>query len=76
MVVDNLHENPKRLAVVAFTSPAYWYGSALAVQKGNPKNIMIGGFGRPQRRHVRGSFYQGLLEKRTDLKEAEALYVE
>jgi len=23
VVVDNLHENPKRLAVVAFTSPAY-----------------------------------------------------
>ena len=39
VVVDNLHENPKRLAVVAFTSPAYWYGSALAVNKGNPKNI-------------------------------------
>jgi ABC-type amino acid transport substrate-binding protein len=70
VVVDNLHENPKRLAVVAFTSPAYWYGSALAVNKGNPKNIhttedMAG--------HtvgtVRGSFNQGLLEKRTDLKE-------
>ena len=70
VVVDNLHENPKRLAVVAFTSPAYWYGSALAVQKGNPQNIhtwedlaghTVG--------TVRGSFNQGLLEKRTDLKE-------
>ena len=70
VVVDNLHENPKRLAVVAFTSPAYWYGSALAVQKGNPQNIhtwddlaghTVG--------TVRGSFNQGLLEKRKDLKE-------
>jgi len=70
VVVDNLHENPKRLAVVAFSSPAYWYGSALAVQKGNPQNIhtwedlaghTVG--------TVRGSFNQGLLEKRKDLKE-------
>src|SRR5258706_7581235 len=70
VVVDNLHENPKRLAVVAFTSPAYWYGSALAVQKGNPKNLHTSG---DMAGHtvgtVRGSFNQGLLEKRTDLKE-------
>ena len=70
VVVDNLHENPKRLAVVAFTSPAYWYGSALAVQKGNPKNIHTT---QDMAGHsvgtVRGSFNQGLLEKRTDLKE-------
>jgi ABC-type amino acid transport substrate-binding protein len=39
LVVDNLHENPKRLEVISFTGPAYWYGSALAVAKGNPKNI-------------------------------------
>ncbi len=70
VVVDNLHENPKRLAVVAFTSPAYWYGSALAVQKGNPLNIHTSA---DMAGHtvgtVRGSFNQGLLEKRTDLKE-------
>ena len=70
VVVDNLHENPKRLAVVAFTSPAYWYGSALAVNKGNPKNIHTSA---DMAGHtvgtVRGSFNQGLLEKRTDLKE-------
>jgi polar amino acid transport system substrate-binding protein len=70
VVVDNLHENPKRLAVVAFTSPAYWYGSALAVQKGNPQNIHTA---QDMAGHsvgtVRGSFNQGLLEKRTDLKE-------
>ena len=70
VVVDNLHENPKRLAVVAFTSPGYWYGSALAVQKGNPKNIHTSADMAGQAvGTVRGSFNQGLLEKRTDLKE-------
>ena len=73
VVVDNLHENPKRLAVVAFTSPAYWYGSALAVQKGNPKTVHTSG---DMAGHtvgtVRGSFNQGLLEKRTDLKNSSS----
>ena len=32
LVADNLHENPKRLAVVAFTSPVYFYGGAVATQ--------------------------------------------
>src|SRR5271165_1517857 len=27
VIVDNLHETEARLRVVAFTSPAYWYGS-------------------------------------------------
>jgi ABC-type amino acid transport substrate-binding protein len=70
VVVDNLHENPKRLAVVAFTSPAYWYGSALAVNKGNPKNIHKS---EDMKGHsvgtVRGSFNQGLLETRKDIGE-------
>ena len=70
VVVDNLHENPKRLKVVAFTSPAYWYGSALAVNKGNPKNIhTVADMAGHSVGTVRGSFNQGLLEKRTDLKE-------
>jgi polar amino acid transport system substrate-binding protein len=70
VVVDNLHENPKRLAVVAFTSPAYWYGSALAVQKGNPQNIHTAqNLAGHSVGTVRGSFNQGLLEKRTDLKD-------
>src|SRR6202040_2376747 len=34
-----LHETAARLKVVGFSSPGYWYGSALAVAKGNPKNI-------------------------------------
>jgi ABC-type amino acid transport substrate-binding protein len=70
VIVDNLHVNPKRIAVVSFTSPAYWYGSSLAVQKGNPKNIhtwddlkgkIVG--------TLRGSINQSVLEKRNDLKE-------
>ena len=74
VVVDNLHENPKRLAVVAFTSPAYWYGSALAVQKGNPKNIHTSAdLAGHSVGTVRGSFNQGLLEKRTDLKELKSI---
>src|SRR5437879_3482562 len=70
VAADNIHENPKRLMVIDFTSPAYWYGSSLAVPKGNPKNIhtaadlagkVVGA--------VRGSFNHNFLEKRKDLKE-------
>jgi polar amino acid transport system substrate-binding protein len=70
VAADNIHENPKRLAVIDFTSPAYWYGSSLAVQKGNPKNIhtaadlagkVVGA--------VRGSFNHDFLSRRHDLKE-------
>jgi ABC-type amino acid transport substrate-binding protein len=70
VVVDNIHENPKRLEVIDFTGPAYWYGSALGVQKGNPKNIhtsedlagkVVG--------VIRGSFLHTVAEKRKDLKE-------
>ncbi|MBI1778948.1 MAG: transporter substrate-binding domain-containing protein [Proteobacteria bacterium] len=70
VVVDNIHENEKRLAVISFTGPAYWYGSSLAVQKGNPLKIhswddMAG----KTVGTVRGSFNQQLLENRKDLKE-------
>ncbi|WP_167337671.1 substrate-binding periplasmic protein [Paraburkholderia heleia] len=70
VVVDNLHENEQRLRVVAFTSPAYWYGSGIAVQRGNPAKIhgwddfaghIVG--------TVRGSINHQLLEGRKDLKE-------
>jgi polar amino acid transport system substrate-binding protein len=65
-----LHETPARLKVVSFSSPDYWYGSALAVQKGNPQNIhtfeslagkVVG--------TIRGSINQQILEARKDLKE-------
>lgn len=39
VVAENIHENPKRLAVIDFTGPAYFYGAGLATQKGNPKKI-------------------------------------
>jgi len=70
VAADNIHENPKRLAVIDFTSPAYWYGSSLAVHKGNPKSIhasadlagkVVG--------VIRGSYYHDLLSKRHDFKE-------
>lgn len=70
VVVDNLHENPKRLEVISFTGPSFWYGSALAVQQGNPKNIhtwedlagkTVG--------TIRGSIGQGMLEARGDIGE-------
>ena len=70
MVVDNIHENEKRLAVISFTAPVYWYGSSLAVQKGNPLNLhtwdQLAGHTVGT---VRGSFNQQLLENRKDLKE-------
>jgi polar amino acid transport system substrate-binding protein len=69
VIVDNIHENPQRLAVIDFTSPSYWYGGAFSVQRGNPKKIMtwealkgksVGA--------LRGTFYQPILEARKDLK--------
>lgn len=70
VIVDNLHENPKRLDVIAFTSPAYWYGSAVAVQKGNPKNIHTWkDFAGHVIGTVRGSINQQLLEPRKDIGE-------
>jgi ABC-type amino acid transport substrate-binding protein len=70
VVVDNIHENEKRLAVIDFTGPAYWYGTALAVPKGNPKNIHVSAdLAGKVVGVVRGSFAHGYLEKRTDIKE-------
>ncbi len=70
VIVDNIHENEQRLKVIDFTGPAYWYGGAVAVQKGNPKGItswealagkVVGTY--------RGTYYQPILEARKDLKE-------
>ena len=70
VAADNIHENPKRLAVIDFTSPAYWYGSALAVYKGNPKNIHTAGdLAGKVVGVVRGSFNHTFLENRKDIKE-------
>ncbi len=39
VIADNIHETPKRNKIITFTSPAWWYGPALIVQKGNPAHI-------------------------------------
>lgn len=39
VVVVSLHVNPDREKTIAFTGPAWWYGPAIVVPKGNPKNI-------------------------------------
>ena len=54
-VVAAIHVTPDRLKVISFTGPAYWYGPALLVKKGNPDGITV--LRRPQgqedRRHRR-----------------------
>jgi len=70
VIVDNIHENEGRLKVIDFTSPAYWYGAAVAVQKGNPKKIMKWeDFAGKTVGTYRGTFYQPIMEARKDLKE-------
>lgn len=39
VIADNIHETPSRNKVISFSSPAWWYGPALLVQKGNPAHI-------------------------------------
>ena len=39
VIADNIHETPKRNKIITFTAPAWWYGPALIVQKGNPAKI-------------------------------------
>lgn len=39
VLAANIHETPDRLKVISFTGPAWWYGPAVIVQKGNPENI-------------------------------------
>jgi polar amino acid transport system substrate-binding protein len=70
VIVDNIHENEGRLKVIDFTSPAYWYGAAVAVQKGNPKRITSWDqFAGKVVGTYRGTFYQPIMEARKDLKE-------
>jgi polar amino acid transport system substrate-binding protein len=40
VITGNIHETPDRLKNIAFTSPAWWYGSSLMVQKENPKKVV------------------------------------
>jgi polar amino acid transport system substrate-binding protein len=70
VIVDNLHESEQRLRVVAFTSPAYWYGSGIAVQRGNPLKIHSwDDFAGRTVGTLRGSINHQLLAGRKDLKE-------
>jgi polar amino acid transport system substrate-binding protein len=70
VIVDNLHETEPRLRVVAFTSPAYWYGSGIAVQRGNPAKIHDwANFAGRRVGTLRGSINHQLLSERNDLKE-------
>jgi polar amino acid transport system substrate-binding protein len=39
VVAANIHITPDRLKVVSFSGPAWWYGPAIIVKKGNPENL-------------------------------------
>jgi len=39
VIADNIHETPARNNIIAFSSPAWWYGPALIVQSSNPAHI-------------------------------------
>ncbi|MCL6547509.1 MAG: ABC transporter substrate-binding protein [Alicyclobacillus sp.] len=39
IIAGDIHETPERLKVIAFTGPAWWYGPAVIVPKGNPGHI-------------------------------------
>lgn len=39
VIAQNIHVNPDRVKVISFTSPAWWYGPVVLVQKGNPDGI-------------------------------------
>jgi polar amino acid transport system substrate-binding protein len=38
-IAANIHVTPDRLKAISFTGPAWWYGPAIVVQKGNPDKI-------------------------------------
>jgi polar amino acid transport system substrate-binding protein len=73
IVIDDIHENPKRLKVIAFTSPVFYYGIRIAVRKGNPAKISSW---QSLAGHVvgvlRGSFQFDSLTARKDLKDIKA----
>lgn len=39
VIAQNIHVNPDRVKVISFTGPAWWYGPAVLVEKGNPDGI-------------------------------------
>jgi ABC-type amino acid transport substrate-binding protein len=70
VVAENIHENPKRLAAIDFTGPAYFYGAGLATQKGNPKKITSwASLAEKTVGVVRGTLAQSIAEQIKGLKE-------
>jgi ABC-type amino acid transport substrate-binding protein len=39
LIAANIHYTPDRVKVIDFTGPAWWYGPAIVVQKGNPQHL-------------------------------------
>lgn len=39
MVVTDVHVTPERMKTIAFTGPVWWYGAAIVVPEGNPKEL-------------------------------------
>ena len=39
VIASNIHYTPAQIKVVSFTGPAWWYGPAIIVRKGNPDGI-------------------------------------
>jgi polar amino acid transport system substrate-binding protein len=39
VVASNIHITPDRLKAVSFSGPAWWYGPAIVVAKGNPEGL-------------------------------------
>ncbi|MDA8049112.1 MAG: transporter substrate-binding domain-containing protein [Rhodospirillales bacterium] len=39
VIAANIHITPDRIKVISFTGPAWWYGPAIVVRKGNPEHL-------------------------------------
>ena len=39
VIATNIHYTPDRIKVISFSGPAWWYGPAIVVPKGNPDHI-------------------------------------
>lgn len=67
-LITNIHITAKRLQVIDFTDPVYFYADWLIVQKGNPKGLTTW---ESLKGHtvgaIRGENYVDWLEKRKDL---------
>ncbi|MFN8593343.1 MAG: transporter substrate-binding domain-containing protein [Thermomicrobiales bacterium] len=39
LLASDVHVTPERIEIIDFSAPAFWYGDALFVPKGNPANV-------------------------------------